>query len=274
VLNIGLQLLLYILIRLKESGGNLDLPELDLTKALLMRRGLLQVIEDIFVRESDCAIVITVSSDSIEKEAGKGKVTIKQLDRLKVDAMKELSVNLRIVTFKGPVQEAMEIGLQQLFDRRFENTVCNWLLTKTDADSADVHIELQGAPEDPFASPVEEMKRTINEYLSVFGLSKITYEFVESEKKIASPIRILLAIKKLAPTSIDLLNQELERNYIVHSSKWLKAELDKLRKHRLLIWQLGETYVLTEEGLVVTPHSTSKFSSDIDRSLFLARKKW
>jgi hypothetical protein len=87
--------------------------------------------------------------------------------------------------------------------------------------------------------------------------------------------RVLLALKILAPVTVQRLNAHLlSENVHVPDPKWLQRTLDKLRKKNMVVRSKEGDYSLTGRALWTIPAGKKRTSSDVQRVLALRKKKW
>lgn len=93
---------------------------------------------------------------------------------------------------------------------------------------------------------------------------------------VASPFTdsiILRTILANAPITLEVLQKVLSEKGRV-DVKVLKAQLDRLRRNGLILWQHSGGYAARQPALYLFSNHQSKKSSDIQRALALARKNW
>jgi len=119
------------------------------------------------------------------------------------------------------------------------------------------------------------MEAVFSTYLSAFGFTLGKIHRMGSDKDIPSAIAVLRGLKATSPALPETLSGFLEESgFVVPPERWVDAKLDWLRKQNLVLRRDDGCYVLTEPGLRVVPHGKGSSSSDVQRALALARRKW
>jgi hypothetical protein len=122
----------------------------------------------------------------------------------------------------------------------------------------------------------DELTKVIAPIFHRFGLSLAGVTLVSPMREDVSDARLLRAAKILAPCdSVAVARRLKELDDIEIAPDLVHRRLDLLRQKGLLTYLGGRRFALTLSGLAVVPISTSRRdSSDIQRVLALARRKW
>ena len=89
-------------------------------------------------------------------------------------------------------------------------------------------------------------------------------------------MELLRILKRLSPATIEQICSYLKSDGLTSSdlSRSISLKLDSLRKKEFLVRNPSGSYALTAYALELVPHGSNRSSSDIERILSLARRKW
>lgn len=255
-------------------GGNLGLHKLEQVRSFLKRRRA-NFFVDLRLRPSDGTVLATVPSASIEKRAGKGKTSLRQLQYIRKAIDKELGINLEFLVSMGEELGTLESGLRLLLESRFPNDVADCFISLSRARLVDVWIDLAHPLSVVSSDKMKQLSRAISDYFKLYEMEIGHIDWGGMEKEPPSPVAILRAIKKAAPAPVHTIKRLLEDGgFSIPSASWIERKLDVLRKQNTVLRQENGSYVLTDIGLRSVPHGAYRSSSDIERALALGRKKW
>lgn len=137
-------------------------------------------------------------------------------------------------------------------------------------------------PETRLDAQVAQIASSVcTEFLGLIGRSLGELCVLGADAVLPSPPMLLKAVKVLQPVGLQAIAQAVRQaGFESASERWLRNQLDSLRRHKFLQFVRTEgdaadgEYVLTAAGLASIPSKLGKESSDIARALALARKRW
>lgn len=122
---------------------------------------------------------------------------------------------------------------------------------------------------------VSKIQENLEKYFEILDVKKFNIEFIKISNNPPTLTAILRSAKKIAPFTINEINAELEsRRFDLPSKKWMNTQLDLIRKRGLIFRRQDGMYALTYKGILTTPVTKNRNSSDVERVLYLASKKW
>jgi len=230
---------------------------------------------DLRLRASDEMVLVYVPSSQVGKNVGKGKTSKRQMARLKKDLKKQHGLDIEFLIHKSKGEEQVVTGLCALLGKRLGRYMGECFASFPEEDIAEIWVDAKQPVLSSEALSVEGIETAIRDYLQLFNIRLRGLHVSGPEKELPSNVVLLRVIKILAPAELDEIRSKLEGDgFDVGLPKWLEGKLDILRKEGFLLRQKDGSYVLTDVGLRLTPHGAFRSSSDIERALFLGRKKW
>jgi hypothetical protein len=229
---------------------------------------------DLTVRPDDGVFLVSIPPEAIATRVGKGKTSRRQLALLKKTIRAKLGIEVEFLVEASTEQRRLEEGLFQILRKRWPHLIEECLLPLREGQIADVWLRLrEGALAE--AAIRETIKDTVRTFLSLYQVTLGALNWDSEEKDPPSIAAILRVVKTLSPVNRSVIQDALVgADFLVPSPEWLDHKLDLLRRRGMLLRKEDGAYVLTESGLVLVPHGAYRLSSDIERALALARKKW
>jgi hypothetical protein len=228
------------------------------------------------VRSVDGSVIVFVSSNVVQSKAGKGTTSRRQMGYLRKIAKNKLKIDLIFNIYSDEQNENVETGLRAVLARRLPNIgVEECFVSFEESGFVNIWLDVEGINKPLNFLDYDEIRKIAKEYTQVVGVQLGEIYLPPPPKVQPNMIVILRSVKVLAPAGSEQIATHLEsQGFSVISEKWLKSQLDILRKKEWLIYQNNGTYLLTEKGLTMVPSGTSRSSSDIERALVLSRKLW
>jgi hypothetical protein len=235
----------------------------------LQKRGLSFLPSPRFNASSN-TLILDVPIDMICEKVERHKTSRRQLAGLRATLQRQFDVSVLFAYRASSQLLNIEVGLQSLLQRKFEDKVSDLVLSFPSATQVDATIFLSTDGDDG------SIRKFVTEYLQTGGFAKLAVEIVGVSRPLPSLAAILRSVKVHAPVDLDQLMSELaRRKYRCPDKRWLSGRLDVVRKKGLVIRLSTGAYALSADGLAVVPFSADRSSSDIERILALARrKKW
>ena len=230
--------------------------------------------KDIRYRQDDDSVIIYIDKSLVVKKASKGRVTHRQLSSIKLELESEFKRKFEFIILEDESQSILEKSLGVILKEKFETFIALTLIFVTNK-SVDISVTLEKENRDVSL----QIREVINSILPPSGLEVGSIVFKVLELDLPSKMMLLRVIKVNQPITKKQLLGSLKQ-YPDISDTWIKRILDQLRKDTLIIWQRQSSddkngcYALTSTGLSIVPAGKSFHSSDIERALALAKRKW
>ncbi len=227
---------------------------------------------DIRYREIDDTILVYVESSLVSETIQKQKISKQQIKKMRANIAERFERSCEFILLEDDSRALLEKLIFSEVSEAFDDVEALSISVSAGvAINATISISnddsrVQTAISEFFASYLEK---------SDFHLGNIMWT-----SSIAEPpgnIQLLRVLKIHQPISTKELLDKFKNNPSVNE-KWMKRTLDKLRKSGFVQWQKdvknNETYVLTGKGLMSVPAGKNRNSSDVERALALAKRKW
>jgi hypothetical protein len=232
----------------------------------------MKFVSGVRLRPNTDTVLLTVPESALSKAVTADKTSRRQLHFLQKAIKRDLSIEVDFMISKGQAQEELEAGLAALLKLRFPSVAQSCFISSVETGIVEVWLE------ETEAKVVElppDMEKAFSEYLRVFGLTLGKIHHTGFDKELPSPLAVLRALKATSPSLPEAISGILEgAGFLVPPKRWMDAKLDWLRKQHLVLRRNDGCYVMTESGLRVIPHGQGSSSSDVQRALALARRKW
>ena len=181
---------------------------------------------------------------------------------------RELGYNVTFVfsgSGKQDASEILELWIRQKYSPRFEVAV-------TAGGGAPEGLIVWLAANDALSDRQEnEIKESIGTFSQALDVKLRDVKFLSPGKR-STQMGLMLALRTISPCSIDQLLSVLQAKYIATDIKWLKQNLDGLRKKRLVVRDANGMYFLSLHGLDSLGTHKGRGSPDARRALALARQ--
>jgi hypothetical protein len=232
----------------------------------------IKFVSGVRLRPDTDTVLLTVPEYALSKVATADKTSRRQLHFLQKGVKRDLAIEVDFVISKGQVQEELEAGLAALLKLRYPSVAQSCFISSVETGVVEVWLE------ETEAKAVElppDMEQALSEYLKVFSLTLGKIHRTGLDKEVPSLLALLRALKTTSPSLPETISGILEgAGFLVPPKRWMEAKLDWLRKQHLILRRKDGCYVMTESGLRVVPHGQGSSSSDVQRALALARRKW
>ena len=196
------------------------------------------------------------------------------MNQLRADIGRCLTLSVEWVTTKTEDDRVapLESALLSALETRFPGVYAAVLVSLPQQPPALVWVDT--VPDVMHRPSENELNKVAASIFSAFGLERPMARYIDSPEVPSNPM-ILRGLKVRSPATAEVLaGWLLERNAVIPDLKWLRRKLDTLRRSGLIIRMHNGAYTMTEAGLRVVPHTTSRSSSDVERALALSKTKW
>jgi hypothetical protein len=225
----------------------------------------------IHVNTSTKTALLEVLRERLQGRAGAGFTSRRQLHFIAKAIGDRFDLRVLFAFRDSARTSDIEAGLRANLMRAFQDVVLGAFVSFESVDTAVVWVEVIRAPE---PSRRAHMQEVAERYLGEFDIKVASFELLTPALPEASLPAILRTIKRMAPVGISVILADLSsRGFSRPTEKWLSAKLDAARKRHLVQRDSRGQFVLTAAGLAAVPNTRTKSSSDIDRILWLARRK-
>jgi hypothetical protein len=217
-------------------------------------------------------VLVFVPSSSVAQKKAAGKTSPRHMTHLKRLAWRDLKIEIEFSVRTDDGLEDIESGLSAIVRQVLSNQHVQAFVSRSLEGRADVWLDAPvpgGAASQALAARVSE---GVSDYLQKVGLAlhRVYWEGLS----VPSSAGVLRVVKVLEPVSAEGVAQHLQgHGYPSMPARWVKAQLDGLRRHGLVGWR-NDVYVITAIGLSALPPSKGRVGSDIERALALGRRRW
>lgn len=214
--------------------------------------------------------VLNVQSERVSRKARPGFTSKHQMALLKKAIQKQLGLEIEWIVIRGHESKVIEASLRNAISRRFPGVVSH-LYMSSSLDPATIWMEIERGQN---SREAQDLRSFIREFLLRLGVIDVTFVLGQALGHPTDP-QVLRILKRLAPASDEGLFKELiARGFQVMDMHNLRSRLDALRKKGLVVRGPRGFFSLTEKALGLVPYGRSRASSDVDRVLALARRRW
>lgn len=215
--------------------------------------------------------LLEVPREKLRGRAEPGFTSGRQLHFVAKAIAEKFDLRVLLAFRDTPGTADIEAGLRAYLLRAFQNVALGAFVSFPTGDTASVWVEVSRVPE---AAETAQMQSMVDKYLNDFGIKVTSFDFLAPALPEASLPAILRSLKRLAPAEVSAIRADLgTKGLLCPSEKWLSARLDAARKRQLVQRDGRGRFVLTAAGLAAVPTTRTRSSSDIDRILWLARRK-
>lgn len=183
-----------------------------------------------------------------------------------------------IVTTEG-VETHIQEAISALLATKFPNSFVTVFATVV--PSMAVNIWLLPAVDHIDRKTKKNIGELCQQIVAPFGYSLAELDFGGKDREEPSLPALLRLIKVNQPVTLaELTKASIVAGFDVPSNRWLWAQLEKLRKRKLIAYasnaraQAVAEFAVSEDGLGAIPSQLGRNSSDIARALVLANRKW
>jgi hypothetical protein len=206
-----------------------------------------------------------------QKKAG-GKTSVRQMAHLRRMAHGDLAIDIEFRVGTDDGLHDIESGLIAVVREALSRQEVHAFVTSSLKGMTDVWIDAQVKERGPSRVPAARVTEVVRDYLSKVGLT--LHQVYWQGSMVPSSVNLLRVVKVLEPVTVGRIAEYLQRkDYLGVPVRWVKAQLDRLRRDGLIAWRQNE-YVITASGLSLLPSSRGPASSDIERALVLGRRRW
>ena len=232
----------------------------------------MKFVSGVRLRPNSDIVLLVVPESALSKAATADKTSRRQLHFLQKAIKRDLDIHVDFLISKGQAQEELEAGLTALLKLRYPGVAQSCFISSLETGVVEVWLEEKEAKAVELPS---DMEVVFSEYLKVFGLTLGKIHRPGLERELPSALAVLRALKATSPSPPEMVSEFLEgAGFLVPPKRWMDAKLDWLRKQQLILRRQDGCYVMTETGLRLVPHGKGSSSSDVQRALALARRKW
>ena len=168
--------------------------------------------------------------------------------------------------------KTINFGISAIINEDIPSSEYDLSLIIQSDDTLNVFLKLKNQIE---IGSLEKIKTNIEKYFDILKIDNFKLEIIKTPESLPSLTAILRSGKKISPFSVnELITELISHDFHLPSEKWIRNQLDSIRKKGLIFRRSDERYTLTYQGVLATPSTGNRNSSDIERVLYMARKKW
>lgn len=256
-------------------GSLSDSPNITIIENFLTERHA-NFVSALSIRPSDGAVFAWVPVKAVQSKVGKGGTSYRQMAYLRRRAKAELGIDIVFLIQMDEQHEEIEGGLRALLESRFPGSFSECFISFSHADLVDVWIDAADSTEHYPSYTQAAVETAMAQYLGLYFF-KIHHVFwARPSTSVPSLMAILRTVKVLAPATLSDVAKHLENKglFMVPSHKWVRHQLDRLRRQGLIVCDRDDTCALTERGLSLVPSGRGRASSDVEHALALTRRLW
>lgn len=217
-------------------------------------------------------VMVFVPSSCLGPQKGPNRTSPRQMAHLKRIAARDLGlyVDFKVTRDEADI-EGLEAGLNALVRRGLPNQQLNCFLSISLDGQVDLFVdESSGGLISP--GELEDLRAIAADYLEKANL--FLHEVHLRGSSLPATVVVLRSVKVVQPATVESVTNEISRQgFAAVPPRWVKAQLDRLRRHGLVVWQ-HDVYSITSAGLLILPVSRGRLSSDVERALALGKRRW
>lgn len=249
---------------------NLGLSHIEKLKGFFARKGFGFLNEINISHAPEGGLTIFVPRERVSATAEKNCVSMQQMKLLEKEISSELGFRVQWVIAHTEAVANLESSLLDLVNEKFPGMVEAVYISNLKLIPVSVWIE---AKTNQKSLPEGDIGKLIQRFLQVFDVKESLLIF--DSQSLPSNLMILRKLKIESPATVSRLASTFgNEKHVVPSHSWLQTKLDTLRKQGFLVRSPGGEYSLTDAALRIIPHTLNRSSSDVQRALALARRKW
>ena len=194
------------------------------------------------------------------------------MNQLRADIKRRLELNVEWIITQDDRVAALEAALVGALEARFPGVFT--VVSMSAPHVSPVWVWVDTVPQTVNRPGEEELNEMAASIFGAFGIEPPTVLYSDNSELPSNPM-ILRGLKTNSTTTAEALEERLrQRHVLIPDLRWLQTKLDTLRREGLVVRVRPGTYAMTEKGLGIVPHGRSRSSSDVERALALARRKW
>ena len=201
-----------------------------------------------------------------------GATTPRKIENLKKSLAERFETRVIDSVIQSDKSSSIQSGIESIINEKILPNNYDLSLIFQSAGEILVFLKLKNSIESEAILKIEE---NVKKYFDILKIKKFNIETIKNSKNPPTLTAILRSAKKIAPFLTAEIIKELEaRSFDLPSEKWMNKQLDSARKKGLIFRRPDGKYVLTYRGVLLTPTTKNRNSSDVERVLYLANKKW
>lgn len=242
-----------------------------LREALLRRSSAFAGAEIRQVDDSGERFVVLIPASSVGKRSSKRLISHRALRSIAEECKRDLCARVEWIVTGGESATQLHQAFADAVRSRFPDLVEDVVVSDLTRSPVIVWIEVRGTMSHP--SILRLLEKVASELLSLLGGPKAEI-VIGGTRNLPSKAILLRSIKAAAPASSGQVLAALVRSEFESDAEWLSSRLDSLRRQGLVVRSRAGLISLSEKGVRLVPHGDFHSSSDIERVLALARRRW
>lgn len=220
-----------------------------------------------FIEDED-TLILNISISSLLN----GVTTPRKIKNLKNSISEKFGIRVIDSVIQSQKLNTIQFGVTSIINEEIPSDGYDLSLIIQSEGDFYVYLKLKDPALNDKGAIIEEK---IIKYFDILEIKSFIIEIIKDSKNPPTLLATLRSAKKLAPFFVGEIVKELElRGFDLPSEKWMDKQLDLIRKKGFIFRRKDGRYTLTYQGILVTPHAGNRNSSDVERVLYLAGKKW
>jgi hypothetical protein len=223
------------------------------------------------VDETGKRFVALVPAVRIGKRASKRQASFRTLQRIADQCLRDLDLKIDWVIVGNDLESKVHQAFDSAIRARFPDLIENVVVSSASREPVVVWLEIRRSLF--HGSIVKLLEKFASHLLQLLEFPKAEI-VIGGTRDFPSKAVLLRLIKTHSPTFPSLVLLELRKAEFEVEAGWLDSRLDSLRRQGLLVRSANGEVSLSDKGSRVVPHGDYRSSSDIERVLALARRRW
>lgn len=241
--------------------------DIRLVEEFLKSKNIKYVASCSFIEDED-TLILNIPNDFLSS----GVTTSRKISNLKKSISKKFDTHVIDSVIQSEKSSSINSGITSVINEVISLSDYDLSLIIQSAGDFSIFVKFKKVINPEKISKIQE---NLEKYFEILSVKKFNIEFIKISNNPPTLSAILRSAKKIAPFVLKEIITELEsRRFDLPSEKWMSTQLDSIRKRGLIFRRQDGMYALTYRGFLVTPVTKNRNSSDVERVLYLASKKW
>lgn len=233
----------------------------------LKRKNIKYISSCSFIEDED-VLIINIPMDFLST----GTVSLRKIENIKKSLADNFETRVIDSIIQSERSSAVQSGIESIINEEISSNNYDLSLIFQSAGEIFVFLKFKNSIDLEKLSKIEE---NLKKYFEILKIKNFNIDITKESNNPPTLAAILRSAKKISPFSSEEIIKELKRrSFDLPSEKWIDRQLDIIRKKGLVIRRQDGKYALTYKGILVTPITKNRNSSDVERVLYLANKKW
>lgn len=241
--------------------------DIRLVEEFLKSKNIKYVASCSFIEDED-TLILNIPNDFLSS----GLTTSRKISNLKNSISKKFDTHVIDSVVQSEKSSSINSGITSVINEIIPSSDYDLSLIIQSAGDFSIFVKFKKVIN---TDKISKIKENLEKYFEILSVKKFNIEFIKVSNNPPTLPAILRSAKKIAPFLLKEIIAELEsRSFELPSEKWMNTQLDSIRKRGFIFRRQDGLYALTYRGILVTPVTKNRNSSDVERVLYLASKKW